>query len=81
MLEGWLIVFEHSSGIELILETRVMDVDVKHKTLLTATGETITYKFLIIATGARVMKLILTHCCSFFNKFLLPRMTLFHFSF
>nr|KAJ0220926.1 hypothetical protein LSAT_V11C200083800 [Lactuca sativa] len=46
-------------GIELILGTRVKSADVRRKTLLTATGETISYKFLIIATGARVLKLAL----------------------
>lgn len=46
-------------GIELVLGTRVKSADVKRKTLLTATGETITYRFLIIATGARVLKLLL----------------------
>lgn len=44
-------------GIELVLGTRVKSVDVKRKTLLTATGETISYKILIIATGARALKL------------------------
>ncbi|KAI7741366.1 hypothetical protein M8C21_000826 [Ambrosia artemisiifolia] len=44
-------------GIELILSTRVMSVDVRRNTLLTAAGETISYKFLIIATGARALKL------------------------
>ena len=47
-----------SAGIELVLGTRVKSADVKQKTLLTATGETISYKILIIATGARVLKLI-----------------------
>lgn len=61
MLGEWLIVWDHSSGIELILGTRVMFADVRRKTLLTATGETINYKFLIIATGARVLILILIH--------------------
>lgn len=46
-----------SSGIELILGTRVKSADVRRKTLLTATGETISYKYLIVATGARVLKL------------------------
>ncbi|KAI7749979.1 hypothetical protein M8C21_007317 [Ambrosia artemisiifolia] len=41
----------------LILGTRVISTDTRLKTLLTATGETITYKFLIIATGARALKL------------------------
>ncbi|KAL8138145.1 hypothetical protein V2J09_004146 [Rumex salicifolius] len=44
-------------GIELVLGTRVKSADVKRKTLLTATGETISYKTLIIATGARALKL------------------------
>ncbi|KAG7559020.1 FAD/NAD(P)-binding domain [Arabidopsis thaliana x Arabidopsis arenosa] len=44
-------------GIELVLGTRVKSVDVRRKTLLSSTGETISYKFLIIATGARPLKL------------------------
>ncbi|OIW12392.1 hypothetical protein TanjilG_04141 [Lupinus angustifolius] len=44
-------------GIELILGTAVKSADVKRKTLLTATGETISYKVLIVATGARALKL------------------------
>ncbi|KAH6792139.1 monodehydroascorbate reductase 4 [Perilla frutescens var. hirtella] len=44
-------------GIELILGTRVQSADVKRKTLLTAKGETISYKYLIVATGSRAMKL------------------------
>ncbi|XWS44168.1 hypothetical protein CRYUN_Cryun15aG0021200 [Craigia yunnanensis] len=44
-------------GIELVLGTRVKSADVRRKTLLTATGETISYKSLIIATGARALKL------------------------
>ncbi|KAL6960587.1 Monodehydroascorbate reductase 4, peroxisomal [Sarracenia purpurea var. burkii] len=44
-------------GIELVLGTSVKSADVKRKTLLTATGETISYKILIIATGARALKL------------------------
>lgn len=44
-------------GIELVLGTRVKAVDVRRKTLLSAAGETITYKTLIVATGARVLKL------------------------
>lgn len=44
-------------GIELVLGTRVKSADVRRKTLLTATGETISYKILIIATGARALKL------------------------
>ena len=46
------------SGVELVLGTGVKYADVKRKTLLTTTGETISYKFLIIATGARVLKQI-----------------------
>ncbi|KAM7268451.1 hypothetical protein ACFE04_010617 [Oxalis oulophora] len=45
------------NGIELVLGTRVKSADVKRKTLLTAAGETISYKILIIATGARSLKL------------------------
>ncbi|XP_048327894.2 monodehydroascorbate reductase 4, peroxisomal [Ziziphus jujuba] len=44
-------------GIELVLGTRVKSADVRRKTLLTAAGETISYKILIIATGARSLKL------------------------
>ncbi|TVU28181.1 hypothetical protein EJB05_19690 [Eragrostis curvula] len=44
-------------GIELILGTRVASADVRRQTLLTSSGETISYKTLIIATGARAMKL------------------------
>ncbi|KAL6633690.1 hypothetical protein ACP70R_026361 [Stipagrostis hirtigluma subsp. patula] len=44
-------------GIELILGTRVISADVDQKTLLTSGGETITYKTLIVATGARALKL------------------------
>lgn len=44
-------------GIELVLGTHTKSVDVKRKTLLSAAGETITYKTLIIATGARVLRL------------------------
>ncbi|PIN04684.1 Monodehydroascorbate/ferredoxin reductase [Handroanthus impetiginosus] len=45
------------NGIELILGTRVKSADVRRKTLVTATGETISYKYLIVATGARALKL------------------------
>ncbi|XP_020572585.1 monodehydroascorbate reductase 4, peroxisomal, partial [Phalaenopsis equestris] len=44
-------------GIELVLGTRVKSADVNRKTLTTAAGETISYKTLIIATGARALKL------------------------
>ncbi|KAL2634352.1 hypothetical protein R1flu_005831 [Riccia fluitans] len=44
-------------GIELILDTRVVAADVKNRTLRTASQETIAYKILIIATGARVLRL------------------------
>lgn len=44
-------------GIELVTGTRVKSADVRRKTLLTATGETISYKILLIATGARALKL------------------------
>lgn len=46
-----------SIGIELVLGTRVKSADVRRKTLLTATGETISYKILLVATGARVLEL------------------------
>ncbi|KAI3824002.1 hypothetical protein L1987_05449 [Smallanthus sonchifolius] len=54
---GLLFSIKYTSGIELILGTRVISADTRRKRLLTATGETISYKFLIIATGARVLKL------------------------
>ncbi|XP_070660911.1 monodehydroascorbate reductase 4, peroxisomal-like isoform X1 [Malus domestica] len=41
-------------GIELVIGTQVKSVDVRRKTLLAGSGETISYKVLIIATGARV---------------------------
>ncbi|XP_031265324.1 monodehydroascorbate reductase 4, peroxisomal-like [Pistacia vera] len=44
-------------GIELVLGTRVKSADVRRQTLLTAAGETISYKILIVATGARALKL------------------------
>ncbi|KAJ6797195.1 monodehydroascorbate reductase 4, peroxisomal [Iris pallida] len=44
-------------GIELVLGTRVKSADVNRKTLITAVGETISYKILIIATGARALKI------------------------
>ncbi|XP_022851568.1 monodehydroascorbate reductase 4, peroxisomal-like isoform X1 [Olea europaea var. sylvestris] len=44
-------------GIELILNTQVKSADVRRNTLQTATGETISYKILIVATGARPLKL------------------------
>ncbi|XP_020269720.1 monodehydroascorbate reductase 4, peroxisomal-like isoform X2 [Asparagus officinalis] len=44
-------------GIELILETTVKSANVKQKTLTTENGETISYRTLIIATGARALKL------------------------
>lgn len=46
-------------GIELVLGTRVKSADIRRKTLLTVAGETISYMILIIATGARVLILIL----------------------
>ncbi|CAN1732486.1 Monodehydroascorbate reductase 4, peroxisomal [Linum perenne] len=45
------------NGIELVLGTRVISADIRRKTLLTAAGETISFKILIIATGARALKL------------------------
>ncbi|XP_039116207.1 monodehydroascorbate reductase 2, peroxisomal [Dioscorea cayenensis subsp. rotundata] len=44
-------------GIELVLGTRVKSADVRRKTLITAMGETISYEVLIVATGARALKL------------------------
>ncbi|CAD6249787.1 unnamed protein product [Miscanthus lutarioriparius] len=44
-------------GIELILGTKVISVDVRRKTLFTSAGETISYATLIVATGARALKL------------------------
>ncbi|KAM0911577.1 hypothetical protein ACQ4PT_013355 [Festuca glaucescens] len=44
-------------GIELVLATRVVSADVRRKALLTDTGETISYNTLIVATGARALKL------------------------
>uniref|UniRef100_A0ACD5YXY2 Uncharacterized protein n=1 Tax=Avena sativa TaxID=4498 RepID=A0ACD5YXY2_AVESA len=44
-------------GIELVLATRVVSADLQQKTLLTNTGETISYGTLIVATGARASKL------------------------
>ena len=41
-------------GIELLLSTRVISVDVARKRLMTDQGETIAYVTLIVATGARV---------------------------
>jgi uncharacterized FAD-dependent dehydrogenase len=45
-------------GIELILGTKVISADVRRKTLVTVAGETISYKTLIIAIGARVLDLL-----------------------
>jgi len=57
-------------GIELVLGTKVISADVRRKTLLTGTGETISYKTLIIATGAQVLDLfvLLFIFCSKFNS-------------
>ncbi|XP_074576187.1 monodehydroascorbate reductase 2, peroxisomal-like [Curcuma longa] len=44
-------------GIDLVLGTRVKSANVKLKQLITTNGEIITYKILIIATGARALKL------------------------
>ncbi|GAQ86404.1 monodehydroascorbate reductase [Klebsormidium nitens] len=44
-------------GIELLLNTRVTSADVKKRALTTQSGETITYKTMIVATGARVLRL------------------------
>ena len=42
------------SGITYLTSTRVTAADVTAKTLTTASGDTITYEKLVIATGARV---------------------------
>lgn len=44
-------------GIELILSTEVVKADLTSKTLTSAEGKTFKYEFLIIATGATVIKL------------------------
>ncbi|EFJ08252.1 hypothetical protein SELMODRAFT_131995 [Selaginella moellendorffii] len=44
-------------GIELLLNTQVVSVDLKRQTLLTSAKETIAYLMLIVATGARVLRL------------------------
>jgi NADH dehydrogenase FAD-containing subunit len=47
----------------------VISADVRRKTLLTATGETISYKTLIIATGARVLDLFVLLFSSNYFRF------------
>jgi NADPH-dependent 2,4-dienoyl-CoA reductase/sulfur reductase-like enzyme len=55
------------AGIELILGTKVISVDVRRKTLDTSAGETISYERLIVATGARVCPHPIFACpCYFF---------------
>lgn len=55
------------AGIELVLGTKVISVDVRRKTLDTSTGETISYETLIVATGARVCPHPIYACpCYFF---------------
>eukprot|EP00271_Cylindrocystis_brebissonii_P008854 TRINITY_DN23376_c0_g1_i1.p1 TRINITY_DN23376_c0_g1~~TRINITY_DN23376_c0_g1_i1.p1 ORF type:complete len:509 (-),score=113.78 TRINITY_DN23376_c0_g1_i1:1067-2593(-) len=44
-------------GVELLLSIRVVSADVKRRMLLTAAGEAITYQTLIVATGARALRL------------------------
>lgn len=44
-------------GIELILSTEIVKVDLAAKSLISAAGETINYQILIIATGSTVIKL------------------------
>ncbi|CAI7917141.1 unnamed protein product [Closterium sp. NIES-54] len=44
-------------GIDVLLETRVVSADVLRKKVTTAAGETIQYTTLIIATGARALRL------------------------
>jgi monodehydroascorbate reductase (NADH) len=45
------------SGIELILNTEIVKVDLASKTLTSADGATFTYETLLIATGSSVIKL------------------------
>lgn len=42
------------SGIELILSTEIVKVDLAGKTLVSGTGETFKFQILIIATGSTV---------------------------
>uniref|UniRef100_A0A7N0UNN3 monodehydroascorbate reductase (NADH) n=1 Tax=Kalanchoe fedtschenkoi TaxID=63787 RepID=A0A7N0UNN3_KALFE len=44
-------------GIEMILGTHVDSVDVEQKMLLTNAGESISYRILLVATGAQALKL------------------------
>ena len=50
----WIVCITTLLGIELILGMKIISADVRRKTLLTSGGETISYKTLIVATGARV---------------------------
>ena len=50
----WIVCITTLLGIELILGMKIISADVRRKTLLTSSGETISYKTLIVATGARV---------------------------
>ena len=50
----WMVCITTLLGIELILGMRIISADVRRKTSLTSGGETISYKTLIVATGARV---------------------------
>ena len=54
--QAWILTlpFYPSAGIELLLSTRIVTADVKQKTLTTASGESLSYQTLIVATGARV---------------------------
>jgi hypothetical protein len=47
------------AGIELILSTEIIKVDLGAKTLASAAGATFTYQILLIATGSTV-------CCDLF---------------
>jgi hypothetical protein len=58
MLERSLINTISILGIDLILGTKVISADVRCKTLVTAAGETISFKTLIIVTDARVLDLL-----------------------
>lgn len=79
---SWYILFSNFYfvwlGIELVLGTKVISADVRRKTLLTSTGETISYKTLIIATGARVLDLFVLLFIFLFQIQFFMRPAIFH---
>ena len=46
------------AGIELILSTEIVKVDLAAKSLISAGGETFSYQILIVATGSTVRMLV-----------------------